>query len=70
MGDKVINSHRFVDSETRKQSIAKLRESNRQLELVALAFDDLIAMLEVDLRRQRRQRLEKKQENGSESVGR
>ncbi len=66
----MINSHRFVDSETRKQSIAKLRESNRQLELVALAFDDLIAMLEVDLRRQRRQRLEKKQENGSESVGR
>ena len=65
----MINSNRLVDSETRKQSIAKLRESNRQLELVALAFDDLIAMLEVDIRRQRRQRLEKKQENGSESVG-
>ncbi|PSB01713.1 hypothetical protein [Merismopedia glauca] len=48
------------DLEARKQAITQLRESNRQLELVALAFEELIAMVESDLRRQRRDRLEKR----------
>lgn len=48
------------DPEARKKALAQLRESNRQLELVGLAFDELIAMVEADLRRQRRDRLEKR----------
>ena len=56
----MINSHEIADFETRKKSIAKLRENNRQLELVALAFDELIAMAESELRSQRRKRLQGK----------
>ena len=48
---------KIPDPETRKRSIERLRESNRQLELFALALDDLIAMVEADLRQQRRSRL-------------
>lgn len=48
------------DTETRKRSVERLRESNRQLELVTLALDELIAMVETDLRRQHRERLEGK----------
>lgn len=48
------------DTETRKRSVERLRESNRQLEQVTLALDELIAMVETDLRRQRRERLEGK----------
>lgn len=48
------------DAETRKRSVERLRESNRQLEHVTLALDELIAMVETDLRRQRRERLEGK----------
>lgn len=48
------------DPEARKKALAQLRESNRQLELVGLAFDELIAMVEADLRRQKRDRLEKR----------
>jgi hypothetical protein len=48
------------DPEARKQALAQLRESNRQLELVGLTLDELIAMVESDLRRQRRDRLEKR----------
>lgn len=35
-----------------------LRESNRQLELTAVALDELIAMVEADLNRQRLERLQ------------
>ncbi len=61
---------KIADSETRKRSLANLRESNRQLELVALAFDDLIAMVEVDLRRQRQERLQRRKINNSEKIER
>lgn len=37
--------------------MAKLRENNRQLELVAIAVDELIAMVEVELRTQQKERL-------------
>jgi hypothetical protein len=49
--------HKIADIEMRQQSVQRLRESNKQLELFALALDDLIAMVESDLRHQRRQRL-------------
>lgn len=48
------------DIETRQRSVERLRESNRQLELVTLALDELLAMVESDLRHQRRERLEGK----------
>lgn len=56
---------KIPDAETRKREVERLRESNRQLELVTLALDELIAMVEADLRRQRRQRLEGKYRRGS-----
>lgn len=51
---------RIPDAETRKREVKQLREANHQLELVTLALDELIAMVEADLRRQRRYRLEKR----------
>ncbi len=64
----MINSHKIPDFETRKRSLDKLRESNRQLELVAIALDELIAMTEAELRSQRRERLQKTNRNDSEKV--
>ena len=66
----MIDFSKIADSETRKRSLANLRESNRQLELVALAFDDLIAMVEADLRRQRQERLQRTKRNDSEKIER
>lgn len=51
---------KIPDAETRKRSLERLRESNRQLDLVGLQIDELIAMAEAQLRRQRRERLEGK----------
>lgn len=48
------------DLESRKQVLEQLRESNYRLELAALSLDELIAMVESDLRRQRREHLAKK----------
>lgn len=57
------------DAETRKRNVERLRESNRQLDLFGLALDELIAMAEAELRRQRRQRLEGKYRRESQQVG-
>jgi hypothetical protein len=54
------------DPEKVKRTIEQLRESNRQLELVTLAFDESIARIDTDLRRQRRTRLQKLE---SETLG-
>ncbi|MGK7952031.1 MAG: hypothetical protein AB4368_25420 [Xenococcaceae cyanobacterium] len=59
----MINSQKIADFETRKRSVAKLRENNRQLELFALTLDELIAMAEAELRSQRRERLQKNNKN-------
>jgi hypothetical protein len=56
----MIQQPSIPDAETRKREVESLRESNRQLALVTLALDELIAMVEADLRRQRRERLENK----------
>lgn len=49
---------RMPDSEKVKRTVEQLRESNRQLELVTLALDELIVRVDIDLRRQRRTRIQ------------
>ncbi|MCL1474470.1 hypothetical protein [Argonema antarcticum] len=51
---------KIPDAETRKRSLERLRESNRQLALVGLQIDELIAMADAHLLRQRRERQEGK----------
>ncbi|NJM67214.1 MAG: hypothetical protein HC851_16835 [Acaryochloris sp. RU_4_1] len=43
-----------------RTSVEQLRASNRQLELFTLELDELIAMVDADLLRQQRGRLEKR----------
>jgi hypothetical protein len=47
------------NQETRQKEVEQLRVSNQQLERFALELDELTAMVEADLRQQRRRRLEK-----------
>ncbi|MEA5534910.1 hypothetical protein [Crocosphaera sp. XPORK-15E] len=47
--------------ETRTKSVNKWREACRKLDLVTLKFDELIAMIETDLRHQSLERLQDKQ---------
>ena len=49
----------------KKQALKMLRESNQQLELTAVALDNLIAMVETDLSHQR---LEKRSKTTSSSA--
>jgi hypothetical protein len=51
---------RIPSLETRKREVNQLRECTRQLDLFILSLDELIAMVEVDLRYQQRERLESK----------
>jgi hypothetical protein len=53
MNDKL----RIPDAETRARSIANLREAGRMLDLLTLDLDEIIAILDKDLREQRRARL-------------
>ena len=48
---------RIPAPEIRKQEVEKLRHCSRQLEAVTLELDEIIAMVEADLREQRRARL-------------
>jgi hypothetical protein len=48
------------DEATRKQEVEKLRNCSRQLEGFTLALDEVIALVEEDLRKQRRIRFEAK----------
>jgi hypothetical protein len=48
---------RIPDAETRARSIANLREAGRMLDLLTLELDEIIAILDKDLREQRRARL-------------
>ncbi|ACK70930.1 hypothetical protein PCC7424_2513 [Gloeothece citriformis PCC 7424] len=61
---------RIPDAETRARNVARMREAGRQMDLVNLQLDELIAMIEADLRVQKRARLEKKlkQQNYPEKV--
>jgi len=49
---------RIPDPETRKQEVRKLKETSRQLDQFILLLDEAIALVEVNLRNQRRVRLE------------
>jgi hypothetical protein len=51
------------DLETRTQSVARWREACRQLDLVTLKFDELIARIEADLRHQNLERLQSTSES-------
>jgi hypothetical protein len=51
---------RIPSLETRKREVNQLRECTRQLDLFIISLDELIAMVEVDLRYQQRERLESK----------
>ncbi len=56
---------RIPDPETRVRSVARMREACRKLDLVTVQLDELIAMVEADLRRQRLARVQgKSQEQG------
>ncbi len=52
-----MTEKKIPDAETRRRNVERLRESNRQLELWDLQLEELTAMVEADLRRQRRERL-------------
>ncbi|MDZ4872634.1 MAG: hypothetical protein CLLPBCKN_002030 [Chroococcidiopsis cubana SAG 39.79] len=49
---------KIPDPDKVKRTVEQLRDSNRQLELVTLALDELIARVDNDLRHQRRTRLQ------------
>jgi hypothetical protein len=53
------------DLQTRTQSIARWREVCRKLDLVTLKFDQLIAIIEVDLRHQSLERLHHQSQSDS-----
>lgn len=55
----MTQSYTIPDEATRKRAIEQIRASNRMLDELNLALDDLIAMIEADLREQRRERLRK-----------
>jgi hypothetical protein len=48
---------KIPDAETRARDIANLREAGRLLDLWTLELDEIIAILDKDLREQRRARL-------------
>lgn len=48
---------RIPAPETRKREVEQIRASNRMLDELNLALEELLAMIEADLREQRRKRL-------------
>jgi hypothetical protein len=54
----MTNKSCIPDLEMRTQSVARWREACRKLDLVTLKFDELIAMIEADLRHQSLARLQ------------
>lgn len=51
---------KIPDEQTRKRNVELLRESQRQLELFEIKLDELIAMTEAEIRRQKLERLQGK----------
>jgi hypothetical protein len=49
---------KIPDSETRARTLAKLKEATRQWDLTILMLDEMLALAEADLLRQRRSRLD------------
>jgi hypothetical protein len=65
----MTQTNRIPDREKVKRTVEQLRRSNRQLELVTLALDELIARVDRDLHQQRRNRLQSRHQSESENVG-
>ena len=64
-----MNEERKIpDAQTRKRNVERLRESNRQLDVFGAALDEVLAMAELELCRQRRKRLETKYQQIAENV--
>ena len=56
----MTKQYKIPDEQTRQRSVENLRQVRRELELFGLELDELLAMAEVELCRQRRERLEGK----------
>ena len=56
----MTESLKIPDEQTRKNSVENLKKVGRQLNILGLEMDELLAALEAELRRQRRERLERK----------
>ncbi len=56
----MIQSKKIPDPEKVKRTVDRLRKSNRQLELVTLALDEIIIRVDSDLHSQRQTRLQGK----------
>lgn len=63
-----MTEKKIPDAETRRRNVQRLRESNRQLDLWGLQIDELIAMADAHLLRQRRSRLMGKSRSETETV--
>jgi len=46
------------DPEKVKKTVEQLRQNNRQLDLVAISFDELISRIDRDLREQAKKRIQ------------
>ncbi|MDJ0578386.1 hypothetical protein [Crocosphaera sp.] len=56
----MTNKSCVPDLETRSKNVTQWREACRKLDLVTLKFDELIAMIEADLRQQKLEKLQNK----------
>jgi hypothetical protein len=56
----MTESLKIPDKQTRDSSVENLRKVSRQLDILGLEMDELLAAIEAELRYQRRERLERK----------
>jgi hypothetical protein len=56
----MTESFKIPDELTRKNSVENLKKVGRQLDILGLEMDELLATIEAELRCQRRERLERK----------
>jgi hypothetical protein len=56
----MTESLKIPDELTRKTSVENLKKVSRQLDILGLEMDELLATIETELRHQRRERLKKK----------
>ena len=54
----MTNKSYIPDLETRSKNVTQWREACRKLDLVTLNFDELIAIIEADLRQQKLEKLQ------------
>ncbi|CCQ53455.1 MULTISPECIES: hypothetical protein [Crocosphaera] len=54
----MTNKSYIPDLETRSKNVTQWREACRKLDLVTLKFDELIAIIEADLRQQKLEKLQ------------